>query len=76
MLRRSSEDLSILIRFVDKWNHIIVEESNYSLMVNDIYEQLIFISKNISKLEYLNNKIKVGIKFPRYEINKKLNMSI
>lgn len=61
---------------MDKWNHIIVEESNYSIMVNDIYEQLIYISKNISKFEFLNNKIKGNIKFPRYEMNKKLNITI
>lgn len=45
-------------------------------MVNDIYEQLIYISKNISKFEFLNNKIKGNIKFPRYEMNKKLNITI
>lgn len=45
-------------------------------MVNDIYEQLIYISKNISKFEYLNNKIKANLKFPRYELNKNLNANI
>lgn len=45
-------------------------------MVNDIYEQLIYVSKNISKFEFLNNKIKGNIKFPRYELKKDLNANI
>lgn len=76
VLRRSSEDLAVLIRFVDKWNYLIVENKAQSVMVNDIYEQLIYISKNISKLEFLNNKIKSGLVFPRYELNKNLNTNI
>lgn len=45
-------------------------------MVNDIYEQLIFVSKNIHKLEYLNNRIKGQVVFPKYQINKSLNCRI
>lgn len=44
--------------------------------MNDVYEQLIFVNKNISKLEYLNKKINGNIKFRKYEFNKKLNLQI
>ena len=34
------------------------------------------MSKNIQKLEYMSTKIEQKIKFPRYEINKNLNIAI
>lgn len=45
-------------------------------MVNDVYEQLIYVSKNVGKLEFLNGKIQGNIQFARYEINKNLNSKI
>lgn len=76
ILRRSSEDLNYLIKFVEKWSQIIINGEAQSLSMNDVYEQLIFVNKNISKLEYLNKKINGNIKFGKYEFNKKLNLQI
>ncbi len=68
--------MAFLIRFIDKWSYVIVEDRVQSVMVNDVYEQLIYVSKNVGKLEFLNGKIQGNIQFARYEINKNLNSKI
>ena len=45
-------------------------------MVNSIYEQVVYISKQIQKLEALNRLIKGDIKFPKYTLDKDLNEAI
>lgn len=76
ILQRNCEDLGYLIRFIDKWSVKISEDNVDSIQINDIYEQLIYVSKNVMKLESLASKIKCKFNFPRYNINKQVNQTI
>ncbi len=44
--------------------------------MNKVYEQLIYICKNMEKLEWIRKKIEINLIFPIYKIDKELNKNI
>ena len=70
ILRRISEDLEMMTRFVDKWSHVILGESKNSFRMNKIYEQLIYVSKNVEKFEWIRRKVDIDVDFPKYKMDK------
>ena len=71
-----SEDLAMMTKFVDKWCCIILEESQNNFRMHKIYEQLIFISKNVEKFEWIRKKVGIDVEFSRYKVDKEMNKAI
>lgn len=44
--------------------------------MNKVYEQLIYICKNMEKLEWIRKKVNLDLNFPIYKIDKELNKNI
>jgi hypothetical protein len=47
-----------------------------SFAINEIYETLIFVSKNINKIAVLIKKAGLSMNLPLYQLNKDLNLKI
>lgn len=53
-----------------------MEEKERGIEVNEVYEQFIFLNKNIWKWELFTKKANFNFVFPKFKINKALNSKI
>ncbi len=73
---RFRDDLKIMSLFVKNNLDLVLQRTVQHPLVfkiNLIYEKLIFINKNINKLEKFSRLLKLNFDFPKYQIDPALN---
>ena len=74
------DDLQIVKHFVNSNLELTLQDNNFcfetKVEINMIYEKLIFIMRNIDKLEAMSNRAGLKIVFPKFMIDKELNRKV
>ena len=76
IIGRVHKDWENMIKFVDRWNYVILESSKHCFRMNKIYEQAIHLSKQLGKVEWIVKVAEFQYTFPKYVLDPELNQKI
>ena len=70
ILKKISEDMKLLNLFLANYQGLITEKHEFSFHINEIYEQVLFIGKNLDKLKQISTQLQWDYEVEVYKFDK------
>ena len=69
-------EMDFLIKLINKWSALILQDHEHSIAINEIYEKVVRINKDRKKLEFLSKKLDSNSAIPQFTFNKEFNKEV